>query len=115
MPVLLATTHEVLASRQDDLAKFLRGWMVAVDLCHKDLKKAANLVGNFFRGRGYTMKDEIFELSMKRMDITPTYRPELKSYLTQLSQTLVKDKRLAAVPDIDRALNQQLQQKVAKV
>lgn len=112
VPVILATNHTVLETRQEDLVKFMRGWMMAVDLSRKDPKKAANIVGNFFRARGHTMKDDVFERAIARMDITPTYRPELKGYLTEMSETLVKNKRLEEVPNIDRALNQQVQRKV---
>jgi predicted house-cleaning noncanonical NTP pyrophosphatase (MazG superfamily) len=42
------------------------------------------------------------------MDITTEYRPELKSYLTEMAETLVRDKRLSEVPDLDRALNREL-------
>jgi len=114
VPVMLATNNTVLKQRQEDLVKFMRGWMMAVDLTRKDLKKAAHLVGEFFRARGNTIKDEVLQVAMKRMDITPDYRPELKTYLTELSETQVKNKRLSEVPDIDRALNRQIQQRVAR-
>lgn len=114
VPVILATNHTVLETRQDDLVKFMRGWMIAVEICRKDPKKAANVVGNFFRARGQTMKDDVFARAISRMDFTPSYRPELKAYLTEMSQTLVKNKRLDEVPNIDRALNRRVQQRVAK-
>jgi NitT/TauT family transport system substrate-binding protein len=108
VPVILATNHNVLATRRDDLVKFMRGWRMAVDISRRDPGRAANIVGNFFRSRGYTMKDDVFALAMKRMDITTEYRPELKSYLTEMAETLVRDKRLSEVPDLDRALNREL-------
>lgn len=113
VPVILATNRVVLANRQDDLVKFMRGWVLAADLYRKDLSRAANIVGNFFRSRGYTMKDDVFRLAMSRMDVTTGYRPELKKYLTELSETLVKQKRLNEVPDMDRALDQQILKKIA--
>lgn len=113
VPVLLATSHEVLASRQDDLVKFMRGWIMAADLYRKDPKKSVSIVGNFFRGRGQKMNDDVFRLAMSRMDVTTGYRPELKKYLTDLSELLVKQKRLNEVPNIDRALDQRVLKKIA--
>ncbi len=113
VPVILATNHAVLASRQDDLVKFMRGWVMAADLYRKDPKKAVNIVGDFFRGRGQKMSNDVFSLAMKRMDVTTGYRPELKKYLTDLSELLVKQKRLNEVPDIDRALDQRILKKIA--
>ena len=113
VPVILATNHAVLESRPDDLVKFMRGWQMAADLYRKDAKKGANIVGNFFRARGQKMNDDVFRLAMSRMDVTTAYRPELKKYLTEESETLVKQKRLNEVPDIDRALDQRILKKIA--
>jgi ABC-type nitrate/sulfonate/bicarbonate transport system substrate-binding protein len=113
VPVILATNQKVLASREADLVKFMRGWKMAADIFRNDPKRAATIVGNFFRGRGQKINDEVYRLAMSRMDVTTTYRPELKKYLTDLAQVLVKQKRLRAVPDIDRALDQRILKQIA--
>ena len=113
VPVLLATNHEVLANREDDLAKFMQGWVMAANLYRKDPKRGVTIVANFFRGRGQKMNDDVFRLAMSRMDVTTGYRPELKKYLTDLSELLVKQKRLNEVPDIDRALDQRILKKIS--
>jgi hypothetical protein len=91
----------------------MRGWKMAADIFRNDPKRAATIVGNFFRGRGQKINDEVYRLAMSRMDVTTTYRPELKKYLTDLAQVLVKQKRLRAVPDIDRALDQRILKQIA--
>lgn len=113
VPVILATNHEVLASREADLVKFMRGWVMAADLYRKDPKKSVSIVANFFRGRGQKMNDEVFRLAMSRMDVTTSYRPELKKYMTDLAELLVEQKRLSEVPNIDRALDQRVLKKIA--
>jgi ABC-type nitrate/sulfonate/bicarbonate transport system substrate-binding protein len=113
VPVILATNQKVLASREADLVGFMRGWVMAADIYRKDPKRAASIVGNFFRGRGQKINDEVYRLAMSRMDVTTSYRPELKKYLTDLAGVLVKQKRLTAVPDIDRALDQRILKKIA--
>jgi len=113
VPVILATNHKVLASREADLVKFMRGWIMAADIFRKDPKKAASIVGNFFRGRGQKINDDVYRLAMSRMDVTTGYRPELKKYLTDLSELLVTQKRLNEVPNIDRALDQRILKKIA--
>jgi len=94
VPVMLATNQDVLKNRQADLVKFMRGWESASKLCRDEPDRAAHVVGEFFRKKGYTMKDEVFKLALSHMDVTPTFRPELKDYLSRLSQTLVKNGRL---------------------
>lgn len=113
VPVILATNHDVLAKREADLVKFMRGWIMAADIYRKNPKRAVTIVGDFFRGRGQKMNDDVFRLAMGRMDVTTSYRPELKQYMTELGQLLVKQKRLDAVPNIDRALDQRVLKKIA--
>lgn len=113
VPVILATNQQVLASREADLVKFMRGWVMAADIYRKDPKKAVKIVGGFFRARGQKMNDDVFRLAMSRMDVTTGYRPELKQYLTDLAQLLVKQKRLGKMPDIDRALDQRILKKIS--
>jgi aliphatic sulfonates family ABC transporter substrate-binding protein len=113
VPVILATNHQVLSSRESDLVKFMRGWVMAADLYRKDPKKSVSIVGNFFRGRGQKMSDDVFRLAMTRMDVTTSYRPELKKYMTDLAELLVKQKRLEEVPNMDRALDQRILKKIA--
>lgn len=113
VPVILATNHDVLAKREADLVKFMRGWIMAADIYRKNPKQAVTIVGDFFRGRGQKMNNDVFRLAMGRMDVTTSYRPELKQYMTELGQLLVKQKRLEAVPNIDRALDQRILKKIA--
>jgi sulfonate transport system substrate-binding protein len=113
VPVILATNHDVLAKREADLVTFMRGWVMAADIYRKNPKKAVTIVGDFFRGRGQKMNDDVFRLAMRRMDVTTSYRPELRKYMTELGELLVKQKRLDAVPNIDRALDQRVLKKIA--
>lgn len=108
VPIILGSNRDVLAKRTDDLVKFMKGWQLAIDIFNKDRKHAAKVVGDFFRGRGYKMKDEIFERAMSTMDVATTYRPEVKTYLTTMAKTLVKRKKLEAVPDIGAALDERI-------
>lgn len=113
VPVILATNEKILASREEDLVRFMRGWIMAADIFRKEPARAAAVVGNFFRARGQKISDEVYRRAMSRMDVTPTYRPELKQYLTELAQVLVEQKRLSALPDIDRVLDQRILKRIS--
>ena len=112
VPVLLATNNEILKKRQADLVKFMKGWNMAAKLCRDERDRAAHIVGNFFRKKGYDMKDDVFKLSLKHMDVTTTFRPELQGYLTTLAGTLVKNHKLPAMPNMDHALSDVILKKV---
>jgi ABC-type nitrate/sulfonate/bicarbonate transport system substrate-binding protein len=112
VPVILATNQKVLASREADLVKFMRGWIMAADIYRKDPKKAAGIVGDFFRGRGQKINDDVYRLAMSRMDVTTSYRPEVKKYMTDLAGVLLQQKRLSKMPNIDRALDQRILKKI---
>ena len=113
VPVMLGTSRNVLESREDDLVKFMRGWLEAVKLCREQPAKAAAIIGNFFRSRGLNMRDEVFRLALSRMDVTPTFRPELGGYLKEEAERLVKRGQLNEVPNLDRALDQRILRRVA--
>lgn len=113
VPVILATNKKVLASREADLVKFMNGWKAAAKMIKEQPDKAANLVGSFFRGRGYDMKDDVFKQSLTRMDVDPGFRPELKGYLETLAGTLVKTKRLPSAPNIASLLDDRILKKSA--
>jgi len=111
VPVILGTNNSVLKKRQDDLIKFMHGWVAASNLCRKEPDKAAHIVGDFFRAKGYKMKDDIFKLALSHMDVTPTYKPELKEYLAGVANTMVGRGQLNQVPNLDHALNRDILKK----
>lgn len=111
VPVLLGTNATVLKNRQDDLVKFMHGWVAASNLCRNEPDKAARILGDFFRAKGYKMEDDIFKLALKRMDVTPSYKPELKNYLEGVAKTMVGRGQLGQMPDLDHALNREILKK----
>ncbi|MCL6607558.1 MAG: hypothetical protein K6T74_05630 [Geminicoccaceae bacterium] len=104
----------VLATLGPFLPLLLLWWAVAAaEIFRKEPKRAANIVGNFFRGRGQKVSDEVYLRAMRRMDVTTSYRPELKKYLAEIAQVLLKQNRLTKMPDLDRALDERILKKVA--
>jgi sulfonate transport system substrate-binding protein len=112
VPVILGTNNTVLKTRPDDLVKFMHGWVAASNLCSKEPARAAHIVGNFFRAKGYKMKDDIFKLALSHMDVTPTFKPELKTYLGKVADTMVSRGQLSQAPNLDHALNRSVLKKV---
>lgn len=111
VPVILGTNNTVLKNRQDDLVKFMHGWVAASNLCRNDPAKAANIIGNFFRAKGYKMKDDVFKVALSHMDVTPSFKPELKDYLTGVANTMVGRGQINAVPNLDHALHREILKK----
>jgi ABC-type nitrate/sulfonate/bicarbonate transport system substrate-binding protein len=112
VPVILATNRDVLAKRKADLVKFMKGWVAVCKFCREQPDKAAHIVGDFFRKKGYTMKDDVFKLALKHMDMTPTFKPELKPYLKTLADNLVKSHKIPSAPDIDKIVTDEILKQV---
>lgn len=115
VPVMLGVNRPVMESRQQDMEKFMRGWLQAVKVFRDTPKKAAHIIGESYRGKGFTLKDEVFERALARMDVTPDYKPELKAYLNGQAKLLKSKGQINELPNWDRELDTKLMQKVGKV
>jgi len=108
VPLLLAVQRPVLEKRSDELVPFLKGWLAAVKMFKDDRKRVTGIVWNFYKSQGWKVPEEVISKALARMDVTPTYVPELKNYLTNMAQTLVNKGQIASVPDWNKVLDQQI-------
>jgi len=104
-PVFLGVNRPVLETKREALVAFLRGWLQAARIVREQPDKAAAIVTAHFKSQGYDMKPEVIKRMLTKLDITPTFQPNLKEYLTAESQTMLKQRQIPAVPDWDKALD----------
>ena len=63
-----------------------------------------------FKDQGFSVNDKVIKLMLSKIDVNPNLRPALQAYLDEESKTLVKQKKIAAVPDWSKLLNRSLLQ-----
>ena len=108
VPLMLAVNRPVLEKRSSELVPFLKGWLAAVRMFKDNPQRVIAIVWNFYKSQGYNVQEEVIRRALLHMDVTPNYVPELKAYLTDIAQTLMKRGQIASVPDWDKVLDREM-------
>jgi aliphatic sulfonates family ABC transporter substrate-binding protein len=104
-PVFLAVNTPVLEKRKQDLVAFMRGWLAAAAIVNKEPDRAVKIVWNQFKAQGYDTKEAVFKLMLTKLEVKPEYVPDLKQYLHEQSEVLVKEKQIRDMPDWSKILD----------
>jgi ABC-type nitrate/sulfonate/bicarbonate transport system substrate-binding protein len=104
MPVFMAATPELVANRPDAVVAYLRAWLdVAGDFKERP-NAVADAIYGFFTGKGYSMSQETFRKAMATVDVEPGFPSDLQPYMQGHAEVLLKEKKIAAIPDWSKAL-----------
>ncbi len=104
-PVILGCSTEAVKKRRGDVVAFLRAWLAGVKVFKDDRAKATEIVMGYFTKKGFKVSDEVVKLMLSKIDVDPEFKPQLKDYLTNQSKVLMKQKKIAAIPDWNKLLN----------
>ncbi len=104
-PVILGCSTADVQKRRGDVVAFLRGWLAGVKIFDDNRDKAAEIVINSFKKKGFKISEKVVKLMLSKIDVNPEFKPELKNYLTNQSKVLMKQNKIAAIPDWDKLLN----------
>jgi NitT/TauT family transport system substrate-binding protein len=107
-PVILAANSSAVAGRRDAVVAFLRGWLASVKAFHDHPDQAVNIVFKHFKDQGFSVNEEVVKLMLSKFDVRPTLTPAVQTYLTEHSKVLLKQKKIAALPDWNKLLNRDL-------
>lgn len=113
-PVFLAVNRPVVEKRQQELVKFLRGWLAAAKILEQDQKRAAQIVFNHFKSQGVEIKEAVVARMLSRVDADARYRPNLQAYMDESAAELVKQKQIDAAPDWKRVLDTRIAAEAAR-
>jgi aliphatic sulfonates family ABC transporter substrate-binding protein len=109
-PVILAANKAAVDSKREAVVAFLRGWLAAVKVFNEDHDKSTQIVLTYFKKKGYSVDDKVMKLMLSKIDVNPTFRPELQNYLEAESKVLLSQHKIAAIPDWSKLLNHSLLQ-----
>jgi NitT/TauT family transport system substrate-binding protein len=104
-PIILAANTKTIKDNRDNLVAFTRGWLAAVKIYQDHRAEATQIVLDFFKKKGFDVNEKIITLMLSKIDVTPDFGPDLKSYLAAQSKVLLDQKKIAAVPDWSKLLN----------
>jgi NitT/TauT family transport system substrate-binding protein len=111
MPVFMAATPEFVEKRPDTLIAYLKAWLDAARDFKDNPKKVADVIYAFYADKGYKMSQETFATALSRVQVNPGFPGDLKPYMQQQAELLLKNKTIAAVPDWNTALRPDFMEK----
>jgi len=111
MPVFMAATPDFAAKSAESIVAYLKAWLeVAADFKGNPTKVADTIYG-FYAGKGYSMSQETFRKALATVEVDPGFPADLQPYLQRHAEVLLKEKKIAALPDWSKALRPEFMDK----
>ena len=104
MPVLMAATPEFVEKNPQAAIEYLRAWLDVGKELKQNPRKAGDVIYGFFTSKGYTMSRETFTKAMANVEVDVGFPSDVRPYLQQIAEGLLKEKKISAVPDWNKAL-----------
>ena len=111
MPVFMAATPEFLDKNPDTVVAYLKAWLEAGKDFKQNPAKVADVIDAFYTDKGYKMSKETFQKAMSRVEVDPGFPSDLKPYMQEGAEILLKDKKIPAIPDWSKALRPEFMEK----
>jgi ABC-type nitrate/sulfonate/bicarbonate transport system substrate-binding protein len=114
MPVFMAATPELVASRPDAVVSYLGAWLdVARDFKERP-NQVADTIYKFYASKGYSMSQDTFRKAIATVDVDPGFPTDLTPYMQGHAEVLLKEKKIAAIPDWKKALRPDFMERARK-
>lgn len=110
MPVFMAATAEMVEKRPDVIVAYLKAWLDAAKDFKTHQKKVNDTIYAFYASKGYKMSADTFTTAISRVEVDPSF-PDMKSYMQQQAEILIKNKTIKTVPDWSKALRPDFMEK----
>jgi ABC-type nitrate/sulfonate/bicarbonate transport system substrate-binding protein len=104
MPVFMAATPEFVQQKPDTVVAYLKAWLDVAQDFKNNPKKVADVIYGFYADKGYKMSLDVFAAALSRVEVNPGFPGDLKPYMQEQAEILLKDKKIDAVPDWTKAL-----------
>ena len=104
MPVFMAATPDFVEKSPDTVVAYLKAWLDVAKDFKQNPKKVADVIYSFYTDKGYKLSKETFQKAMSRVEVDPGFPSDLKPYMQEQAEILLKEKKIAAIPDWSKAL-----------
>ncbi len=111
MPVFMAATPEFIEKNPQVVVEYLRAWLDVGKDFKQNPAKAADVIYTFFTSKGYTMSRQTFNKAMANVEVDIGFPGDVRPYLQQIAEGLLKEKKISAIPDWNKALRPQFMEK----
>jgi len=104
VPVFMAATPDFVEKNPAAVVNYLKAWLDVAKDFKSDPKKVSGVIYDFFKSKGYTMSPETFAKAISRIDVEPGFPKGLEPYMKGHAEALLKEKKIAAMPDFKKML-----------
>jgi ABC-type nitrate/sulfonate/bicarbonate transport system substrate-binding protein len=111
MPVFMAATPEFVQKSPDTVVAYLRAWLDVARDFKDNPNKVADAIYGFYTSKGYKMSQDTFRKALATVDVNPGFPGDLKPYMQEQAQILLKEKKISAIPDWAKALRPDFMEK----
>ncbi len=111
MPVFMAATPEFVQQRPDTVIAYLKAWLDVAQDFKTNPKKVADVIYGFYADKGYKISLDVFATALSRVEVSPGFPGDLKPYMQEQAEILLKDKKIDAIPDWSTALRPDLMER----
>src|SRR5215470_12276401 len=111
MPVFMAATPDFVQKSPDTVVAYLKAWLEVASDFKDSPDKVADAIYAFYTSKGYTLSHETFRKALATVDVNPGFPGDLKPYMQEQAEILLKDKKVSAIPDWSKALRPDFMEK----
>ena len=108
MPVFMAATPDFVEKNSDTVVAYLKAWQDVARDFKSSPDKVADVIYSFYTSKGYTMSKETFRKALGAVEVNPSFPSDLTPYMQKEAETLLREKKISAIPDWKKALRQDL-------
>jgi ABC-type nitrate/sulfonate/bicarbonate transport system substrate-binding protein len=111
MPVFMAATPDFIQKSPDTVIAYLKAWLDVARDFKENPKKITDVIHAFYTEKGYKMSTETLHKALARVEVNPGFPSDLKPYMQEQAEILLREKKIAAIPDWSKALRPDFMEK----
>lgn len=111
MPVFMAATPEFVDKNGDAVVAYLKAWLAVADDFKNSKKKVSDSIYSFYTSKGYKMSPETFSKAVSTIEVDPGFPPQVRGYMQQQAEILLREKKIKEIPDWSKALRPEFMQR----
>ena len=111
LPVFMAATPEFVEKSPDTVVAYLKAWVDVAKDFKSNPQKVSDTIYSFYTSKGYKMSKNTFAKALARVEVQPGWPSDLKPYMQHHAEVLLKEKKIKAIPDWNKAFRTDLLQK----
>ena len=111
MPVFMAATPDFLEKSPETVVAYLKAWLEVAKDFKTQPDKVADVIYTYYTSKGYAMAKDTFAKALARVEVQPGWPSDIVPYMQQQSEILLKENKIKAIPDWNKALRTDLLKK----